>query len=74
MKGRSPITAVLMTAVLTALMSGCGSSEPVADATDVADDQHAAAPREPGHIRRGLDAVGDTRALTETINARSQSQ
>ena len=64
MMGPSPITSGLMTVVLAAIMSGCGSSEPVAD------DQETAMPSNPGNYRRGLRAVGEARELQKTINAR----
>lgn len=65
MKGRSLITAGLMTVVLAALMSGCGSSEPVADAEQV-----TVTPDDPGGYQRGLQAVGEAQVLQETINVR----
>ncbi len=64
MKGRSPITSGLMTVVLATIMSGCGSSEPVAD------DQATVMPSNPGSYQRGLRAVGEARELQKTINAR----
>ena len=64
MNGRSPITSGLMTVILAAIMSGCGSSEPVAD------DQGTAMPSNPGSYQRGLRAVGEARELQKTINAR----
>ena len=66
MKVRSPITSGLMTVVVAAIMSGCGSSEPVAD------DQETAMPSNPGSYARGLRAVDEARELTKTINARQE--
>ena len=64
MKGRSQITSGLMTLVLAAVMSGCGSSEPVPD------EQATAMPDNPEGYQRGLQAVGEAQVLQETINAR----
>ncbi len=64
MKCRSPIISGLMTVVLAAIMSGCGSSEPAAD------DQATAMPSNPGSYARGLRAIPEARELQKTINAR----
>ena len=54
--------------VLVTLVAGCGTSEPAAEAPDA--DAPVAASRPASGIRRGLDAVDDSREITTLINAR----
>lgn len=53
---------------LVMLVAGCGASEPAAESQDA--DAAAAASHTPSGIRRGLDAVDESRELTTLINAR----
>ena len=53
---------------LVMLVTGCGTSEPASEAQDA--DAAAAASCAPSGVRRGLDAVDESRELATLINAR----